>query len=131
MGFPIDVAVRGVCTAFDRCFTTYDDNRLVSTSVRHPMDIATIVDFSITARGFEVYGSLAIVVDIVDWSGVCFVADLSGRSRRWLEHGPIGVEASEVVRELVSACSGVDCFDLVVSPAESTTLGFRFDLEVR
>lgn len=58
----------------------------------------------------------------------CFVADLSGRSRRWLEHGPIGIEAYEVVRELASACSDVDRFDLVVPPAESTTFGFRFDL---
>lgn len=32
---------------------------------------------------------------------------------------------------LVSACSDVDCFDLVVPPAESTTLGFRFDLGAR
>ena len=124
-------AVRGVCTALDHCFAAYDDGRFVSTSVRQPMDIATVVDFSITAKGFEVYGSLAVVVDVVDWSGVCFVADLSGRSRRWLKHGPIGVESAEVVRELASACSDVDCFGLVVPPMESTTFGFRFDLEVR
>lgn len=125
----ISDAVQGVCTALDHCFAAYGDGRLVSTSVRHPMDVAAVVDFSITARGFEVYGSLAVVVDVVDWSGVCFVADLSRRSRRWLKHGPINVEPADVVRELVSACSDVDCFDLVVPPAESTTLGFRFDLE--
>ena len=125
----ISDAVQGVCAALDRCFTAYGDNRLVCTSVRYPMDTAGIVDFSIVARDFEAYGSLAVVVDVIDWSGVCFVADLSGRSRRWLEHGPIGVGASEVVWELVSACSDVDCFDLVVPPTESTAHGFRFDLE--
>lgn len=127
----ISDAVRGVCAALDHCFAAYSDGRLVSTSVRHPMDVAAVVDFSITAEGFEVYGSLAVVVDVVDWSGVCFVTDLSGRSRRWLRHGPINVESADVVRELVSACSDVDCFDLVVPPAESTTFGFRFDLEAR
>lgn len=124
-------AVSGVCSALDHCFAAYGDSRYVSTTVRHPMDIAAVVDFSIVARGFEVYGSLAVVVDVVDWSGICFVTDLSGRSRRWLKHGPIDVEASEVVWELVSACSAVDSFDLVVPPTESTTYGFRFDLEVR
>ena len=124
----ISDAVRGVCTALDQCFTAYDDGRYVATSARHPMDIAAVVDFSITARGFEVYGSLVVVVDVIDWSGVCFVADLSSRSRRWLEHGPIRVGVSEVVWELVSACSDADCFDLVVPPVESTTHGFRFDL---
>lgn len=92
------------------------------------MDVAALVDFSIVARNFEVYGSLAVVVDIVDWSGICFVAELSGRSRRWLEHGPIRVGVSEVVWELASACSDADCFSLVVPPVESTTYGFRFDL---
>lgn len=121
-------ATRGVCAALDHCFAAYDDGRHVSISVRHPMSIAAIVDFSITARGFEVYGSLAVVVDIIDWSGVCFVTDLSGRSRRWLKHGPIDVEAHEVVWELASACSDSDCFDFVVPPTHSTTLGFRFDL---
>lgn len=124
-------AVQGVCTALDRCFAAYSDGRFVSTSVRQPMSTAAVVDFSITARGFEVYGSLAVVVDVVDWSGICFVTNFSGRSRRWLEHGPINVEASEVAWELASACSDCDCFDLVVPPAESTTLGFRFDLEAR
>ena len=127
----ISDTVQGVCTALDRCFAAYGDGRLVSTSVRHPMDVAAVVDFSITAKGFEVYGSLAVVVDVIDWSGVCFVVDLSERSRRWLRHGPIGVESADVVWELVSACSDVNCFDLVVPPTESTTLGFRFDLEAR
>lgn len=124
----ISDATGGVCSALGRCFAAYGDDRLVSTSVRYPMDLAAVVDFSITARGFEVYGSLAVVVDVIDWSGVCFVVDLSELSRRWLKHGPIGVGASEVVWELVSACSDSDCFDLVVPPAESTTFGFRFDL---
>lgn len=127
----ISDAVRGVCTALDRCFTAYDDGRYVSTSVRYPMDVAAVVDFSIAARGFEVYGSLAVVVDVVDWSGVCFVTDISGRSRRWLKSGPIDIEAYEVVWELVSACSDVDYFDLVVPPTESTVYGFRFDLGAR
>lgn len=95
------------------------------------MDTAAVVDFSIEARGFEVHGSLAVVVDVVDWSGVCFVTDLSRRSERWLKHGPIGVGASEVARELVSACSHVDYFDFVVPPTNSTASGFRFDLETR
>lgn len=125
----ISDAVQGVCTALDQCFTAYDDGRCVSTSVRYPMDVAAVVDFSITAKGFEVYGSLTVVVDVVDWSGICFVADLSGRSRRWLKSGPIDVKAYEVVWELVSACSDVDHFGLVVPPTESTTFGFRFDLE--
>lgn len=126
----ISDAAQGVCTALNRCFTAYGDHRYVSTSVRHPMDVAAIVDFSITAEGLEVYGSLAVVVDVVDWSGECFVTDFSGRSRRWLRHGPINVGASEVVRELVAACSNSDCFDLVVPSTESTALGFRFDLAV-
>lgn len=124
-------AVRGVCAALDRCFAGYGDGRLVSTGVRRPMGTVAIVDFSITAGGFEAYGSLAVVVDAVDRSGICFVAGLSGRSKRWLEHGPIGVAASEVVWELVSACSDDDRFSLVVPPAASTTLGFRFDLRAR
>lgn len=122
-------AVQGVCAALDRCFTAYSDGRLVSTSVRRPMDIAAIVDFSITARGFEVYGSLAVVVDIADWSGICFITDLSRRSRRWLEHGPIKVEASEVVRELAAACAGVPEFALIRPEESSVKAGFRFDLE--
>ena len=122
-------AVEGVCAALDRCFTAYGDGRLVSTSVHYPMDIVAAVDFSITAEGFEVYGSLVVVLDVADWSGVCFVADLSDRSRRWLEHGPASVGAYEVVRELVSACYDIDCFDVIVPPVASTTYGFRFDLE--
>lgn len=127
----ISDAVQGVCTALDYCFAAYNDTRLVSTSVRWPMSTAAVVDFSITARGFEVYGSLAVVVDIVDWSGICFVTDISGRSRRWLEHGPINIEASEVAWELASACCSADCFDFAIPPTESTTLGFLFDLGAR
>lgn len=127
----ISDAVRGVCTAIDHCFAAYGDGRLVSTSVRQPMATAAVVDFSITARGFEVHGSLAVVTDILDWSGICFITNLSERSRRWLEHGPINIESSEVARELASACFDVDCFDFVIPPMELTTLGFFFDLEAR
>lgn len=127
----ISDSVQGVCAGLDRCFTAYSDSRYVSTSVRRLMDTVAVVDFSITAAGFEVYGSLAIVTDVIDWSGICFVTDLSDRSRRWLKHGPINVGPVEVARELVSACSNVDRFDLVVPPAESTTLGFHFDLANR
>lgn len=127
----ISDAVQGVCTALDHCFAGYDDHRLVSTSIHYPMDDVAVVNFSIAARGIEVYGSLAVVVDIVDWHGICFVTDLPGRSRRWLKHGPIDIGGYEIVWELVSACSGVDYFDLVVPSTESTSLGFRFDLEAR
>lgn len=127
----ISDSVQGVCAALDHCFAGYNKDRYVSTSIRYPMNLAAVVDFSITARGFEVYGSLAVVVDIVDWSGICFITDLSERSRHWLAHGPISVEACEVVGELVSACSDSDCFDFVVPPTESTIFGFRFDLDAR
>lgn len=127
----ISDAVQGVCTALDRCFASYGDGRLVSTTVRRPMGVAAVVDFSITAQGIEVYGSLAVVVDVVDWSGICFVAGLSGRSRRWLEHGPIGVGVSELAQELVAACAGVSEFALVCPPASSVQAGFHFDLETR
>ena len=127
----ISDATHGVCAALDHCFAAYNDGRCVSTDVRYPMNTVAIVDFSIVARGFEVYGSLAVVVDIIDWSGACFLTDLSERSRRWLKHGPIGVEAYDVVWELVSACSHDDRFGFVVPPTESTTHGFHFDLEAR
>ena len=123
-------AVRGVCNALDCCFTGYTDRRRVSSSVRHPMDGVAIVDFSIRAEGFEVCGSLVVVVNVVDWSGVCFISDISPASKRWLRHGPIKIEASEVVWELASKCSGNDHFDLIVPPVGSTTYGFRFDLAV-
>lgn len=127
----ISDAVQGVCAALDHCFAAYNNDRSVSTSVRYPMSTAAIVDFSIVARGFETYGSLAVVADVADWSGICFVADLSRQSKRWLSRGPIKVEAHELVRELVSACSHDDAFDLVVPPTESTPYGFHFDLEAR
>lgn len=128
--FYMPSAVRSMCAALDRCFAGYGDGRLVSTSVRYPMNVVAVVDFSITAKGIEVYGSLVVVVDVVDWSGICFLGHLSGRSKRWLEHGPIGVEASEVVRELAAVCSDDDHFDLIAPPTESTTYGFPFDLAV-
>lgn len=124
-------AVQGVCAALDCCFTAYDDGRLVRASTHYPMDVAAIVDFSITARNFEVYGSLAVVTDIIDWSGVCFVADLSGRSKRWLEHGPIAVGAPEFARELAAACVDVPEIALICPPRSSIEAGFRFDLKAR
>ena len=127
----ISDAVQGVCTALDYCFAGYCDSRSVSTSVRFPMGTVAIVDFSVTARGFEMYGSLAVVVDVADWSGVCFIVHLSERSGRWLRSGPIRIGSAEVVQELVSACSDVDCFDIVVPPRDSTACGFLFDLGAR
>ena len=127
----ISDAVRGVCAALDRCFAAYDEGRLVSTSVRHPMDVAAVVDFSIAARGFEAYGSLSVVVDVIDWSGVCFVSDFSAASKRWLEHGPIGVRASEFARELAAACADAPGIARVCPSPSSIGAGFRFDLEAR
>ena len=124
-------AVQGVCTALDRCFAAYSDGRLVSTSVRQPMSTATVVDFSITARGFEVYGSLAVVVDVVDWSGICFITNFSGRSRRWLEHGPIKISASEFARGLAAACADVPEVILICPVKSLVGAGFHFDLEAR
>lgn len=123
-------AVRGVCNALGRSFGGYDSNRAVRTHVVAPMDNVTIVDFSITATGVEVYGSVSIVLGVVDWSGICFVSNFSTSSKRWLRRGPIRIDTSEFVSELVSACSDDGRFDLVVPPTESTTYGFHFDLAV-
>lgn len=119
-----------MCAALGNCFAGYKTRRAVSVTTSYPMDDVAIVRFSITANDFEVYGSLIVVTNVVDWSGICFVGSISSMSKRWLEHGPIKVEASEVVWELVSACSDDGRFDLIVPPTESTTLGFRFDLAV-
>lgn len=126
----ISDAARGVCAGLDRCFAGHDVRRVVSTTVSHPMDDVAIVDFSITAHDFELYGSLTVVMNVIDWSGICFISRVSSMSKRWLKHGPIKVEASEVVRELIAACSDEGCFDFVVPPTESTVYGFRFDLAV-
>lgn len=126
----ISDAARGVCAALNDCFAGYKARRVVSTTISYPMDDVAIVRFSITAEDFELYGSLVVVTNVVDWSGICFVGNISSMSKRWLEHGPIGINVSEVVWELVSACSDDDRFALIVPPTESTTYGFRFDLEV-
>lgn len=127
----ISDAVQGVCAALDCCFAAYSDRRIVRTDLTAPMDDVAVVDFSIEARGIEVHGAVSIVVGVVDWSGLCFVSDFSVRSRRWLEHGPIGVSASEFARELAAACA--DAFEIarVYLPGSSVKAGFRFDLEAR
>ena len=121
-------AVRGVCNALDHCFTGYTNHRRVSSSVRHPMDGAAVIDFSITARNLEIYGSLAIVVDIEGWDGVCFVSDFSAMSKYWLESGPLAVSVPDFARQLVGACADGPDFDLVLPPDSSIRAGFRFDL---
>ena len=92
------------------------------------MDGVAIVDFSIVARDIEVYGSLAVVVDIEGWGGVAFVSDFSTASKRWLEHGPLPISVPEFARELVAACTGGGDFDLILPTASSIRAGFRFDL---
>ena len=124
-------AVRGVCSALDHCFPAYDESHRISTAVRYPLDNVSVIDFSIAARGLEIYGSLAIVVDIECWDGVCFVSDFSARSRRWLDSGPLAVSASDFARQLVGACAESGDFILVMPPDSSTHTGFRFDLGVR
>lgn len=90
-----------------------------------------VVDFSITARGIEVYGSVSIVLDVADWSGVCFVSNFSTSSVRWLRRGPVGIGVSEFAQELVAACASVPELALVRPPESSVEAGFRFDLEAR
>lgn len=126
----ISDATQSVCAALDRCFAAYDDRHIARTDLTAPMDDVRIVDFSIEARGIEVHGAVSIVVGIVDWSGVCFVSDFSGRSRRWLEHGPTGVSASEFARELAAACADVPGITRTCPSRSSVKAGFRFDLEV-
>ena len=38
---------------------------------------------------------------------------------------------SHISDAVQGACSDDDCFGLVIPPTESTTYGFRFDLEAR
>ena len=124
-------AVKAICAALDRCFAGYDDHRLVSTSVRYPMDDVAIVNFSIVARGIEVYGSVSIVTDVVDWSGACFVSDFSSASKRWLKHGPTTISVPEFAQELVALCAASPDFTLTCPPIGRVHGGFRFDLEAR
>lgn len=124
----ISDAVCGVCAALDKCFAGYSDHRIVRTDLTAPMDDVAIVNFSIEAHGIEVYGAVSIVIDVADWSGICFVSDFSVRSKRWLEHGPIGVSASEFARELAAACADVPEVALVCPSRSSIRAGFHFDL---
>lgn len=121
-------AVDALCSALKHCFAAYDGDRFVRTSLIAPMADVTVVDFSITARGIEVYGSLSIVVDVVDWSGICFVSDFSPSSVRWLRRGPVRIGAPELAQELVAACANVPEIALVCPSEVSTETGFHFDL---
>lgn len=94
------------------------------------MDDVTIVDFSITDHGIEVYGSVSIVIDVADWFGVCFVSHFSPASRRWLRRGPVGISASEFAQELVAACADVPEITLICPAKSSVKAGFHFDLAV-
>lgn len=124
-------ATEVVCGALNRCLAAYDEDRFVRTSLTAPMDGVTIVDFSITARGIEVYGSLSIVLDVADWFGVCFVSNFSPASVRWLKRGPIRISAAEFARELAAACGDAPEIALVYPTKSSNGAGFRFDLKVR
>lgn len=127
----ISDAVHGVCTALDHCFSAYDECRRISSMVRYPIDGVSVIDFSITAQSLEIYGSLAIVTDIEDWDGVCFVSDFSAGSKRWLDSGPLAVSASDFAKELVRNCTESPDFTLIMPPDSSLQAGFRFDLETR
>lgn len=119
-----------MCSALDCCFAGYSDRRIVRTDLTAPMDDVAIVDFSIEAQGIEVRGAISIVIDVGDWFGICFVSDFSVRSRRWLEHGPIDVSASEFAQELAAACRDVPEVVRVCPAKSSIRAGFRFDLAV-
>ena len=121
-------ATDAICTALDKCFAGYSDHRIVRTDLTAPMDDVAIVNFSIEAHGIGVYGAVSIVIDVADWFGICFVSDFSVRSKRWLEHGPIGVSASEFARELAAACADVPEVTLICPSRSSIETGFRFDL---
>lgn len=124
-------ATDALCSALDRCFGGYDENRLVRTFLTTPMDDVAIVDFSITAKGIEVYGSISIVIDVADWFGICFVSHFSPSSVRWLRRGPLKIGAPEFARELVAACADVPEITSIHPAKSSCKAGFRFDLEVR
>lgn len=127
----ISDATDAVCGALKHCFAAYDEDRFVRTSLTAPMADVTVVDFSITARGIEVYGSLSIVVDVVDWSAICFVSNFSPSSVRWLKRGPVRIGAPEFTQELLTACADLPEIALVCPWKVSTQAGFHFDLEAR
>lgn len=124
-------AAGALCSALGRCFGGYDNDHVVRTNLTAPMDNVTIVDFSITARGIEVYGSISIVIDVADWFGICFVSNFSSASKRWLRRGPVSIHANEFMRELVAACATVPELTLVCPSPSSIKCGFRFDMEAR
>lgn len=124
-------ATSALCEALKRCFSGYTDRRDVRTSITAPMEGVAIVDFSITAQGIEVYGSVSVVLDVADWSGVCFVSYFSASSVRWLRRGPVRIGVSEFARELVAACADAPEFALVCPDKSSVKAGFHFDLEAR
>lgn len=124
-------AVSALTSALDHCFGGYADHRILRTDVTAPMDDVAIVDFSITADGIEVHGAISVVIDVNDWFGLYFVSDFSSASRRWLQHGPIGIGASEFARELAGACADVPEITLICPPRSSVEAGFRFDLKAR
>lgn len=127
----ISDAVSALTSALDQCFAAYGDRRVVRTSLTAPMVDVAIVDFSIVARGIEVYGALSVVLDVGDWFGICFVSDFSSASNRWLESGPIRLRASEFAQELAAACADVPEIAFVCPPRSSVRAGFQFDLESR
>lgn len=124
-------ATGALCEALKCCFSGYRKDRFVRTSLTSPMDGVTIVNFSITAQGIEVYGSVSVVLDVADWFGACFVSDFSTSSVRWLRRGPVRIGASEFMRELVAACADVPEITLVCPAKSSIKPGFHFDLEAR
>lgn len=127
----ISDAANALCSALGHCFGGDDNDRVVRTSLTAPMDDVAVVDFSITAPGIEVYGSISIVIDVADWFGVCFVSNFSPASKRWLRRGPVGIRANEFAQELVAACAFVPEITLVCPSLSSVKCGFRFDLEER
>lgn len=124
-------ATEALCSALAHCFGGYSKNRLVRTSITTPMDDVAIVDFSITAEGIEVYGSISIVIDVADWFGICFVSYFSPSSVRWLRRGPLRIGAPEFAQELVAACADVPEIASIHPAKSSCKAGFHFDLEAR
>lgn len=126
----ISDATDALCEALKRCFNGYADQRIVRTALTYPMNDVAIVDFSITAQGIEVYGSVSIVLDVADWFGICFVSNFSTSSVRWLRRGPVRIGASEFAQELAAACADVSEITLICPTKSSVGTGFRFDLAV-
>lgn len=127
----ISDATGALCEALKHCFSGYVDRRDVRTSITAPLEDVAVVDFSITAQGIEVHGSVSIVLDVADWSGACFVSNFSTSSVRWLRRGPVRIGALEFAQELVAACADIPGFTLVCPPKSSIKAGFHFDLEAR